>query len=670
LWAFGVFALAGLACYANTFTASFHLDDLLQVAGNKALRDAFDFPALWALGRTRFLSWFSFAVVYQYFGNSLLAHHAINLAVHVAASFTVFRIAMTLLQILNRKNSGAPSVPEYETALFCGLVFLCHPLQTQAVTYILERRACLAALFFLLAVYFFLRLRISGRARYLPPCLLFAAAGMLSKENAYCLPAVLALCEAAFFARGRRRFLRNLLILIVLSGALFFVSYWFLYRQEILRVGLGPWTHAGRDTPRLAYFATQGKVVCAYLRLLFLPLGQNIDYDFPFSRGLGEPAALVAFIFLAGLAALAVKMFSKERLLSFGIFWILITLGIESSVIVLRDVMAEHRLYLPMAGFTLVLAVLLRKCLKAPQLLRAAGLLLVTVLGFLTFARNAVWASDLTLWGDAVKKSPRKARPYLELGNAYSNRSANAQALPLYRRAVELDPRCAQAYSGLALVYHRQGSLEDAVRSYEKAIELDPGKADFYFGLGMVLQEKGDIKNAALAYQKAVKRSDDFPQAHNNLGVIDNANGHPESAMGHFRRAIVIRPDFADAYFNMGLNFAQQGQIRMAVHYCLQALEHDKRKESYYSQLGVLYGKSAEYENALKYLHLGLGLFPDSADIHRNLAITYFKAGDLESAKTHIRELARLGQGDAASALERAMASEAPAGDAARGGAS
>ena len=138
--------------------------------------------------------------------------------------------------------------------------------------------------------------------------------------------------------------------------------------------------------------------------MLILPINQNLDYDLPISTGFFEIRTLLSFIFLLSLVATAVVLFNKHRVISFGIFWFFLTVSIESGIIPIDDLIFEHRTYLPSFGFFLILVYCVHFSLWNNYKSVAIGILvgIIGVNSILTFERNKVWESDLTLWSDAL----------------------------------------------------------------------------------------------------------------------------------------------------------------------------------------------------------------------------------------------------------------------------
>jgi tetratricopeptide (TPR) repeat protein len=323
------------------------------------------------------------------------------------------------------------------------------------------------------------------------------------------------------------------------------------------------------------YLTTQFRVIVTYIRLLFLPINQNLDYDYPIYKTFFTPGVFFSFVFLllifAGGVYLLYRSFRNTdiiksqktvtpakagvqessggtfrnidqrywyRLIAFGIFWFFVTISVESSIIPIADVIFEHRLYLPSVGFFMaVMAVVMwftgrwgNKPLMKKAVL-VALILIVVLLSATAYARNGVWKDEVTLWEDVVKKSPNKARPIYNMGILYSKMNRLDEAIILYQKAIVIKPDFYRAHNDLGNAYFNKKRFDDALREYQTAVTLNP----------------------------------DFAEPHNNIGIIYAVKGLYEHAISQFQIAIKLKPDYADAYANLGNAYYQQGRFQEAI---------------------------------------------------------------------------------------------------------
>ena len=469
----GLIVVATAVAYAPSLLVPFQFDDYARIVDNAALQQGEWGVALGWLGTTRLLPSLTIVANYLAGGDQVLGYHVVNVALHLLAALAVFALARVVCRAPRLRGGSAAARP-LTVATVAALVMACHPLQTQAVTYIIQRAAVMATLFYVGAVACYARGRLSqcGAAPGAPLGWFVATAGLglcalLSKENAASLPLALLLTELVVIGGrpGRRALARG----AALCAALLLVplawkiaawrpaapapTSWLAYAWAAI---LSQGTEPSAATP-YTYLLTQCTVVPAYLRLFLLPWGLNVDHDVPLATGLTPPV-------LAGMAVLVVLLVAgvlaarRAPLVGFGVLWFFVALGVESSVLPISDAMMEHRVYLAMPGLGLVVgAAVARLATRAPRLALAAAVLLGVSLVALTFARNLVWQSPVSLWLDAADKSPRKARVLVNLGVAWHGAGQLDAAARQYCRALALDPTLTLAGENLELILEERG---------------------------------------------------------------------------------------------------------------------------------------------------------------------------------------------------------------------
>jgi len=397
--------------------------------------------------------------------------------------------------------------------------------------------------------------------------LVSAILAMKTKEISLTLPFVIILYEVMFFAPTKQNygFAKRLLYLIPVTLTAFIIPLSLIGTDKPIGDMLGELREAAQETEEISrniYFLTQFRVIVTYIRLLFLPINQNLDYDYPLSHSLFEPQTFVSFLFLSAIFVFAVYLFIRSRrtdnahglLISFGILWFFITLSVESSIIPIRDVIFEHRLYLPSVGIVIAFssAVLYgtsyareRLGIKVSLLLATCVLLLATVfpLDIATYKRNLVWKDEVTLWEDVVRKSPRKARAHNNLGVYYHYmRGWLNEAIMEYETALKLKPDYAEAYYNRGNAYRSQGRLDEAIQEYRTALKLKTDYAEAYNNLGSVYYIQRRFDEGIKEYITALRLKPDYPDAHYNLGLAYTEKGLKEEAREEFKRLLEIKP--------------------------------------------------------------------------------------------------------------------------------
>lgn len=535
-------AVMAFLAYSNTLHAPFVFDDLTSITGNPVIRDLGRFldGDGYRYNPRRFVGYLTLALNYRMGGLDVAGYHLFNLAVHIGCAQMVYLLLrLTLATPFFAGERGGPSVRDLHmrdlAPLLAALLFALHPVQTQAVTYTIQRLASLATLFYLVSIVLYIRGRLaqrrdgaSGTALLCYLCsLLSAMLAMRTKEISFTLPAAVALHEFFFFGvTARKRIaLAAATLLAPLSGLIAVITSGSSPGRLLNDVADA--TRLETSIPRLDYLFTQCRVLVTYLRLLIFPARQNLDYDYPVYATLLSAPVLLSLLLLLSLLALALYLFLRsstcpgretagnpattgrgdERLLSFGILWFFLTLSVESSVIPIADLIFEHRLYLPAVGASVCAAILLfRLVSRFPGWnSRCAVIALLLVLCLATRQRNAVWQAPLTLWNDVVSKSPAKARPHLNLGSELMRLGRTDEAMAQFQDAVRLKPDYAEAYANLGGACNSKGLYDRAIEQLGVALRLNPDNADALNNVGTSFAMKGEPE-LAIAYLQAALR--------------------------------------------------------------------------------------------------------------------------------------------------------------------
>jgi len=653
-----VIAGVGLVSYANTFTIPFHFDDRRVIAENTFIRDITHFYPHAVINTyysqdeynpRRYLGYLSFALNYRWGGLDVRWYHVTNLIIHIINAILVYGMAIMTFSTpyfsdrlcssrgrptghVRRAEpaSQAPGNGELsrgkhallttrdlpsEIAVFSALLFVGHPLQTQAVTYIVQRFTSLATLFYLLAMVLYIRGRLitekergvrqetkngeQGKRksffRSLNPMFYYAGAfvsvvcAMKTKEISFTLPLMILLCEVTFFLPTSRR---KLLLLVPVLLTLIIIPLSVIHLDkpltEILS-GLGGMTRLDTDMPRGDYLITEMRVIVTYIRLVFFPINQNIDYDYPAYWSFFSPQVFLSFLFLAALLGTAAYLLYKThsakrtvqsgsdniensqryapgslRLVAFGICWFFLALSVESSVIPILDVMFEHRIYLPSAGAFIALSAAFfagaekvrKRWLRAEIAVVFLAGMIVLVLSATTFVRNSTWQDEMGFWEDVVRKGPGSARAHNNLGFLYNEKGMTDQAIEQLTTAVRLRPEYLDARINLGIAYNEKGMTDQAIEQFMAALRIKPDDADAHNNAGIAYVARGMIAEGITHYQTAVKLRPDYAEAYNNLGAAYGARGMPDAAIPYFAHAIQLKPDYGEAHYNLALAYA------------------------------------------------------------------------------------------------------------------
>ncbi|MBI5205082.1 MAG: tetratricopeptide repeat protein [Nitrospirae bacterium] len=519
---FFLIAVVGFLVYSNTFHVPFHFDDAPNIVENYKLRDLSN---SWPPSGSRWFGFLTFALNYYFGGLNVTGYHIVNLIIHIINAILIYLLVTLTLRTPYFSppfNSPLAKGGYRGVALFSALLFVAHPIQTQAVTYIVQRFTSLATMFYLLSLIMYIKWResrgqraegkeqkIENRKLHATRYTLYAVSlvsailAMKTKEIAFTLPVIITLYEFMFFEGNIKK---RILYLIPILLTMLIIPLSFIGIDKPIGDAIGELREAAQETeeiPRWSYLLTQFRVIVTYIRLLVLPINQNLDYNYPIYHPFFNPEVFLSLLFLLLIFAFSIYLLyakrytlSASRFLSFGIFWFFITLSVESSIIPIRDVINEHRLYLPSLGiiiiFVLTTFYVLRLVIRAPlRSLTITCLLLTTIIIALSMAayqRNAVWQDEMSLWEDVVRKSPQKAKGHYNLGIAYYNKGLTDMAIEHYQIALRLKPDYAEAHYNLGVTYGRIGLLDKAIKEYQTALRLNPGHKLSENSLNRILQ--------------------------------------------------------------------------------------------------------------------------------------------------------------------------------------
>jgi tetratricopeptide (TPR) repeat protein len=562
LFAAVILCCIGFIIYSNTFGNSFQFDDEKFIVENPAVRNPFNLISIWSFWSTRFITFLSFAFNFRMGDLNVFGYHLFNLIIHLCSAILVYWLVLMIFDAptMNKEEISAYS---YWAAFLSAAIFLTHPLQTESVTYIFQRSTSLCGFFCILSLCLYAKSRLlqikdypMGRRMFLYfLSWLMCMAAMFTKENAVILPLIITLYELYFLKTGKhiewRYILPFLITLPVIPATLFF--YKPLTFGDAQKMISSPMAAGG-------YLLTQFKVILTYFRLLFIPLNQNLDYDYGFARSLFELPVLFGVLFLVLIVFIAIRSFKRQKLISFAIFWFFLTLLPESSIIPLKDAIFEHRLYLPMVSYSIFLVTVMYYIIGKKSMFGMAIILVMLInwYALLTYTRNIDWLNAVTLWDDTVRKSPHKPRPYFNRGLAYADAgeykkafSDFSKSLMLYykqigknqdysqdyKKLIMLDQSYAELFNFLGVQYAGINLPEHATILFKKSIEIYPSNIQYYANLCAAYGELKRYKDAIRIGEKGIALNSNSASVHYNLAVAYYFDNQFVSALKHLEIA-------------------------------------------------------------------------------------------------------------------------------------
>lgn len=551
LLALCILYVLGFSIYLNSLSVPFVFDDFPNIRDNPSVRmTSLDVESVRAAvtespAKRRPLANVSFALNHLVGGYDVKGYHLVNIFLHIANGVLVYFLALILLGAAGARESPRmmPDRRLQLAALLAGAIFIAHPLQVQAVTYIVQRMTSMATLFYLLSLLLFVlgrrRRDRSKRSALWAGAFVSWLLALGAKEIAATLPVMIVVTEYLFFRDrdkpwpGMRLWYPLVAVAAVACAAL-------------LYLGADPATtlasqYADREYGAGERMLTELRVLVYYLSLMILPLpGRlSLEHTFSVSRSLVDPATtLAAATVLAAMLYAALRCASRQPIASFCILWYLVTLSVESSFVGL-ELAFEHRLYLPMFGFSLMVGYL--STLTPDRHSRLAivlGVGIVAALSTISIARNTIWQDSLRLWMDTVAKNPMSHRAHNNLGRVLIDRNRPELAAREFEQAIRIEPGYAEPYNNLGTLHARAGRLDEAVLNFAKAIEANPTYAHAYNNLGVALLDQGRARDAVMQLGRAVRIAPGYAKAHGNLAIALARLGRMRESCVHLRVAV------------------------------------------------------------------------------------------------------------------------------------
>jgi tetratricopeptide (TPR) repeat protein len=614
-----------VALYWPTLNYPFLFDDAPNITENRHIRvTSLSWDSLYTAATKSFASQrpvanLTLALNYYFGGYEPFGYRLFNIVIHGLTACFIFTFArLTMILALRKepdrsKTTGTAPHPITLLAFVTAMIWLVHPLQTQSVTYVVQRMNSMAVCFYMgaLCIYIIGRQRksITAQTVWLIVAVLTWMVAMGSKQIAFTWPFVVALYEWYFFRGLSGKWIRKHLTYGI-PAALCLGSLAFLFTSvgNILKV------YEGRPFSLSERLLTESRVVMHYISEVFVPHPSrlNLDYDFALSTSFVSPATtLLSILAIVALLVVAGVIARQRPVLSFCVLWLFIHLMIESTVMPL-EIAFEHRMYLPSIGVILAViwTIYRNQKLRHPGMFAVAAAVIV-LFGWWTYERNQVWSTELTLWEDCARKSPKKARTrnnlgmaqarakqyddaietleiaitldrnypnsYTNLGTTYAKLDRHAEAIKQYRIALKLTPDNANTLANLADSLKKTDKPKASIAAFEKAIAKNPYHIDAHLGLGNLKSELGDYDGARALFEKALATSPGNPKLYNNIGIVHARQKKFDLAAEAFSKALVALPDSAETLCNLGNAHRDLGDPSRGLQFYAKALAADKR---------------------------------------------------------------------------------------------
>lgn len=628
----------GLGIYARTFGYGFVFDDHLFIVTNPYIKDFTSLSTIFgSFPATRLLGMYSFALNYYLGQLDPSGYHIFNFGVHLIATAMVWLTAGLMMAMARGISSGKARDNlsdgiSRELPFLTALLFLVHPCQTQAVTYITQRYESMATVFYLGAVYCYLRARIepSGRRQWLlfMGSAVSATLGIMTKETALTIPVMIMAVEWIFIGPFKARSAppENATkssavsdriwpygVMVGVAGVFYGVFTRLLHNDlSVLSSTVASASHDGDVFTFPTYFLTQLRVFLTFLRFFIFPVGQNLDHDFPMSTGIFSPPSTALGLAVIGLFVWGVIWFRRSYpLVAFGLAWMLVTFSIN--IVPRQNAIFEHKMYLISFGcflaFASAVAVVLKERRRALVVL--AGI--IVIMAVAAYNRNQVWKNELTLWEDIYQNSPNKSRVNANLGRIYANQKRYDDAFRHLTKAIELRPDDVITRMNRGLLFHETGRDAEALIDINEALRVDPQDVSLWTARAQVHMDR---QNDAAAFT-------DLDQA------------------------IRLKPGYHEAYVKRAALWMRQNQMTKALEDLNIALTIAPREYGALVNRGAVHYWAGRYDQAIEDFRLANRISPDALTF-KNLAQCWLALGRKEEAVKSLSEALKLDPNDEA----------------------
>jgi tetratricopeptide (TPR) repeat protein len=599
--AFALLVLLILPIYSNTFHASWQFDDKPNILDNTRLHlTDLSPPSLWNTffaggGKNVFsrpLPSLSLALNWYVGQEDTFGYHLVNIAVHILTAFILSLSVSHLLQTPRIKNRCTEE-EIYSISLLCAVLWAVNPIQIQAVTYIVQRMAAMAAMFYILGIYFYIKGRQTQhgktRALFYVLCFFSFLFALLSKENAVMLPISLILMEMIFYRDLTKLRKKQWLILlgtvctaILLGIVIFKIGILdFLFRGFISR----PFSLGER-------LLTEPRIVLFYISQIFYPLPDrlSITHDIIVSTSLLSPwTTLPAILTILLLIGIGISQINKRPVVAFSILFFFLNHVIESTILPL-ELIFEHRNYLPSffiflpiaSGLTYLFGFYKAKNRPLYAIMATFVTLIIIGLGCFTYIRNRDWRTETTLWKDAMKKAPRDARPVCNLAiqlawGANPTPLHYDVALAMFERAMSLNKAhnflVTDIFNNIGIIYYHRGAYQKAVETYQKGLEIDPGFNKMRYDLisSLIMLGKWEEGAQEADWLIANTKTRLSPDYYKLKGFILLWQDQPEEALVYFRKVLEVEPNNRAVLLNTGVALSLMGDSSQAELFLIKA---------------------------------------------------------------------------------------------------
>ena len=578
--------VACLIFHFNALFGDFVWDDKIFIVPNPYMKSfkflpTFFLNAFWKIGIKNIISEYyrpllaaSFMMDYSIWRLNPLGYHLTNLIFHTLASILVFLFVDALLK--NRL-----------IACFSGFIFSVHPIHVEVVSFISGRVDSVPLVFFLLSLLLFLYYISSKKTILYVFSLVSFLVSLLAKEMAVTLPFIVLCIDYLFLSKcDIKQVLRNFIRIHL--GFFVMLAIYFLMRNYVAGVSvvvsevLSSPRNFSYGTNPLWRFFTVIKIFVIYIRLLVFPYNLNADYFFPAANSLFEPIVLIGIVLLVFLIYYGLKNKCSNPAISFSVFWFFITALPISNIFPQGNIFADRYMYMPSVGYCIGIGCLFfwfsnqnirTDVINWKKAVYVLFILLVIALGRVSFVRSKVWNNDISLWYDAVTKTPDSYVAHTNLAHGYYLRGFFEKGIEEANKSIKLRPYHYQPFYILAHIYMEMGDMERAIDAFKTSIKKAPEVGEPYHGLAVAYGKNGQYDKAIEMGLLALEKNPYFAAALYNLGKSYTEAGYLDKAIDTYKELLEIKEDDPDALYAIGYLYYRRGDKQKASSYWHKALD-------------------------------------------------------------------------------------------------
>lgn len=602
IFSVSIISVVSLICYGNSLDNNFVFDDKAVIVKNELVKDIHNIPLIFTTSYWEGYRWegiekneqslyrplviFSYNLNHFISGTNPFSYHLVNLILHLFNSILVFLLCLYLFESWR-----------WVSSLIVSLLFVTHPIHTEAVTGIVGRAELLCFCFYILSLLFYLKARLPNSS-HTTVCYLLSLGSyflaLLSKESAVTLLGVVILIDWLYHYQGQlKAMLENGLHTIKRNylGFILATLVYVILRFLILKNPLNPGSIPLLDNPLIAASSWQRiitalKIIGNYIILLIFPIKLSADYSYnqiPVSTTVFEPEFLCSLLLIVTAVGLAFWWSRKMKVISFSLFFFFITLSITSNLLlIVGTIMAERLLYLPSLGFCIFVVALGQKALAGVSQKRRVFSLyslavvvvfLISLYALRSLIRNRDWKDEAHLFSSVVRNAPQSARGHNQMAAVYFQNGNYKLALKEARRAVEIYPDYKEAHYSLGTTYSKIAQYDKAVIELTRALRIHPRYPSAILNLGTSYHHLKQYDKAIAVYKDLISIRPDYAEAYNNLGISYYFKGRVEKAIRAYLHALELKPDYAEACKNLGvLYYQKKGDSKKSTYYLERSL--------------------------------------------------------------------------------------------------